>query len=105
MSRTDTEVETPILWLPNVKSWLILKYPDARKDWRQEKGTTEDDMVGCHYRVNEHEFEHDMGDGDGQRSLACHGLQTVGIDWETEQQQHMPRKDPWIPKSEDNSRP
>ena len=54
MPRTDTEVETPILWPPNVKSWLILKYPDARKDWRQEKGTTEDEMVGCHYQLNEH---------------------------------------------------
>ena len=56
--RTDAEAVTPILWPPDVKSWLIWKDPDAGKDWRQEKkGTTEDEMVGWHHRLNGHEFE------------------------------------------------
>ena len=51
------EAETPILWPPDVKSWLIWKDPDAEKDWGQEeKGTTEDEMVGWHHRLNGHEF-------------------------------------------------
>ena len=55
---TDAEAETPILWPPDVKNWLIGKDPNAGKDWRQEeKGTTEDGMVGWHYRLDEHEFE------------------------------------------------
>ena len=53
---TDPESETPILWPPDVKSWLIWKDPDAGKDWRQEKGTTEDEMVRWHHRLNGHEF-------------------------------------------------
>ena len=54
---TDAEAETPILWPPDAKNWLIWKDPDARKDWRQEeKGTTEDEMVGWHHRLNEHRF-------------------------------------------------
>ena len=58
IGRTDAEAETPILWPPDVKNWLILKDPDARKDWRQEeKGMTEDDMVGGHEQLNGHEFE------------------------------------------------
>ena len=56
--RTDVEAETPILWPPDVKSWLTWKDPDAGKDWGQEeKGTTEDEMVGWHHRLNGHEFE------------------------------------------------
>ena len=51
------EAETLILWPPDGKSWLIWKDPDARKDWRQEKGMTEDEMVGWHHRFNEHESE------------------------------------------------
>ena len=55
---TDAEAETPILWSPDVKNWLIWKDPDAGKDWRQEeKGTTEDEMVGWHHWLNGHEFE------------------------------------------------
>ena len=57
IGRTDPEAETPILWPPDVKNWLIGKDPDAGKDWRQEKGTTEDEMVGRHHRLNRHEFE------------------------------------------------
>ena len=55
--RTDVEAETPIPWPPDAKSWLIWKDPDAEKDWRQEKGTTEDEMVGWHHQLNGHEFE------------------------------------------------
>ena len=70
--RTDTEAESPILWPPKVKSWLIWKDPDAGKDWRQEeKGTTEDEMVGWHHWLNGHEFEQALGVCDGQGSLAC----------------------------------
>ena len=57
IGRTDAEAETPTLWPSDVKSWLIWKDPDAGKDWRQEKGTTEDELVGWHYRLNGHEFE------------------------------------------------
>ena len=56
--RTDAEAETPILWPPDVKNWLIWKDPDAGKDWGQdEKGMTEDEMVGWHHWLNGHEFE------------------------------------------------
>ena len=56
--RTDVEAETPILWPPDAKNWLIWKDPDAGKDWRQEeKGMTEDDIVGWPHRLNGHEFE------------------------------------------------
>ena len=72
IGRTDAEVETPILWPPDVKTWLIGKDPDAGKDWRQEeKGTAEDEMVGWHHRLNGHEFEQAWGVGDGQGGLAC----------------------------------
>ena len=55
--RTDVEAETPILWPPDAKSWLIWKDPDAGKDWRQEeKGMAEDEMVGWHHRLNGHGF-------------------------------------------------
>ena len=62
----DVEAETPILWPPNVKNWLIGKDPDAGKDWRQEeKGTTEDKMVGWHHQLDGHEFEQAPGVGNG----------------------------------------
>ena len=70
--RTDVEAETPILWPPDAKSWLIWKDPDAGKDWRRkEKGMTEDEMVGWHDWLNGHEFEWTLGVGDGQGGLAC----------------------------------
>ena len=70
IGRTDVEAETPILWPPDAKSWLIWKDPDAGKDWRwEEKGMTEDEMVGWHHRLNGHEFEWTPGVGDGQGSL------------------------------------
>ena len=52
IGKTDAEAETPILWPPDVKSWLIWKDPDAGKDWRQEKGTSEDETAGWHHRLN-----------------------------------------------------
>ena len=70
--RTDAEAETPILWPPDTKSWLIWKDPDAGKDWRQhKKGTTEDEMVGWYHWLDGHEFEQALGVGDGQGGLAC----------------------------------
>ena len=72
IGRTDVEAETPILWLPDVKSWLIWKDPDAGKDWRREKkGMTEDEMVRWHHQLNVHVFEQALGVGDGQGGLAC----------------------------------
>ena len=68
----DTEAETPILWPPHAKSWLIGKNPDAEGDWEQEeKATTEDEMVGWHHRFDGHEFEWTPGADDGQGGLAC----------------------------------
>ena len=57
IGRTDIESETPMLWWPDVKNWLIGKYPDAGKDWKQEKGRTEAEIVGWHHWLNGHEFE------------------------------------------------
>ena len=72
IGRTDVEAEAPILWPPDVKSWLIWKDPDAGKDWGQEeKGTTEDEMVGWHHRLNGHGFGWTPGVGDGQGGLVC----------------------------------
>ena len=72
--RTDVEAETPILWPPDVKSWLIWKDPDAGRDWGQEeKGRKEDEMVGLHHRLNGHRFGWTPGVGDGQGGLACCG--------------------------------
>ena len=73
IGRTDVEVETPILWPPDVKSWLIWKDPDAGKDWRWEKGMTEDEMVGWHHWLNGHEFGWTPGVGDGQGGLVYCG--------------------------------
>ena len=71
---TDTEAETPILWPPDVKSWLIGKDPDAGKDWGQEKkGTTEDEMVWWHHQLSGHGFVWTLGVGDGQEGLVCCG--------------------------------
>ena len=73
IGRTDAKAEVPILWPPDVKNQLTGKNPDAGKDWRQEeKGTTEDEMVGWHHHLNGHEFEQALGVGDGQGSLVCY---------------------------------
>ena len=72
IGRTDAEVETPKLWPPDLKNWLLRKDPDGGKDWRQdEKGTTEDEMVGWHHQLDGHEFEQALGVGVGQGNLAC----------------------------------
>ena len=86
IGRTDAEAKTPILWSPDAKSWLIGKDPDAGRDWGQEeKGTTEDEMIGWHHQHNEHGFGWTPGVGDGQGGLACFmGSQRVGHDWATE---------------------
>ena len=70
--RTDAKVEATVLWPPDAKNWLIGKDPDAGKDWRQEeKGMTEDEMVGWHHQLEGHELEQAPGVGDGQGSLTC----------------------------------
>ena len=87
IGRTDAEAETPILWPPDAKNWLIGKDPDAGKDWREkQKGTTEDEMVGWHHWLNGHEFEQAPGYGEGQGNLACCSPwgRRVRHDWPTE---------------------
>ena len=72
IGRTDVEAEAPILWPPDAKSWLTGKDPYVGKDWRQEeKGITEDEMVGCHHRLNGHKFGSIAGVGDRQGGLMC----------------------------------
>ena len=88
IGRTLVEAETPILWPPDAKSWLIGKDPDAGKDWGQEeKGMTEDEIVWWHHQLDGHGFGWTLGIADGQRGLACCGfmeLQRIGYDWATE---------------------
>ena len=89
IGRTDAEAETSILWPPDVKSWLIGKDPDAGKGWRQEeKGMTEDEMVGWHHRVDGHEWVWASSGSwwwTGRPGvLQSTGLQRVGHDWVTE---------------------
>ena len=72
IGRTDGEAETPVLWPPDAKNWLIGKDPDAGKDWRQEeKGMTEDEIVGWHHWLNGREFEQALGVDNAQGSLVC----------------------------------
>ena len=90
-----TDAEAPILWSPDMKSWLIGKDSDTGKDWGQEeKGVTEDEMVRWHHQLNGHEFEQTLGDSEGQGSLVCCNphqtqlkLQRVRHNWATEPQQ------------------
>ena len=87
IGRTDVEVDTLILWPPDAKNWFIWKDPDAGKDWRrEEKGTTEDEMVGWPHWLNGHGFEQAQGVGDGQGGLACWSPRgcRVSQDWATE---------------------
>ena len=72
--RTDAEAETPVLWVPDVKNWLIGKDPDAGKDWKQEQKGMREDEIGWHHQLDRHEFEQALGFGDGQGSLACCSL-------------------------------
>ena len=70
--RTDAKAETPVLWLPHAKCWLIGKDSDAARDWRQEeKGTTEDEMAGWHHWLDGQKSEWTLGVGDGQGGVVC----------------------------------
>ena len=95
IGRTNTEAETPLLWPPDIKNWLIGKDPDARKDWRwEEKGTTEDEMVGWHHQLNGHEFEWTPGVGDDREAwrAAFHGVtksRTQLSDWTEHKHVHV----------------
>ena len=82
IGRTYAEAETPILWAPDAKNRLIWKDPDSGKDWRQEeKGMTEDEMVGWHHWHYGHEFEQALGVGDGQGNLICCSPWTEQMNW------------------------
>ena len=87
IGRSDAKAETPILWPPHGKSWLIGKDSDAGRDWGQEeKGMTEDEMAGWHHPLHGHESEWTLGVGDGQRPgvLRFMGSQSIRHDWATE---------------------
>ena len=99
--RNDGDAETPVLWPPHEKSWLIGKDSDAGRDWGQEeKGTTEDEMAGWHHRLNGCESEWTLGVGDRQGGLACcdswgrkesdttERLNWTELNWVTKQQIH-----------------
>ena len=93
IGRTDAEAEALILWPSGVKSWFTGKKPDAGKDWQQEeKGTTEDEMVGWHPRFNGHDFDHTLGVGDGQGSLVCCSLWGCKEEFTTEQLNNKNKK-------------
>ena len=100
IGRTDAEAETPILWPPDAESWLIWKDPDAGKDWGQEeKGTTEDEVVGWHHQLNGHGFWWTLGAGDGQGGWCAvvHGVTKSWIrlsNW-TESFQHITEHTYW----------
>ena len=80
IGRTDAEADTLILWLPDAKSWLIGKDPDAGKDWRQkEKRAAEDKIVGWYHQLNGYEFEQTLRDGEGQGSLMSCLLPPYGL--------------------------
>ena len=85
IGRTDVEAETPILWPPHAKSWLIGKDPNAGRGWEQEeKGTTEDEMAGWYPWPDGHEFEYTLVAGDGQGGLVCcnsWGRKQSGHNW------------------------
>ena len=72
IERTDAEAEAPIFCLPDAKCWLMRKDPYGGKDWvEEEKGVTEDEIVGWHHWLNGHECVHTLEDGEGQESLTC----------------------------------
>ena len=95
----DAEAEAPILWPPDAKNWLTGKDPEAGKDWRrEEKGTTEDEMVGWHHQLDGHEFEQAPGVGGWTGKpgvLQSVGLQIVGHDQATEL--HWTENKQWNP--------
>ena len=71
IGRTDAEAEAPVLWPPGAMNRLLRKDPDAGKDWKQEKGLTEDEMVRWHHWLDRYKFEQVLGDGEGRESLTC----------------------------------
>ena len=91
IGRTDAEAEAPKLWAPDAKSWLTGKDPDVGKDWRwEERGTTEDEMVGWHHQFSGHKFEHGRWWRTGKPGmLQSMGSQRVGHDSVTKQQQKI----------------
>ena len=100
LGRTDAEAEAPVLGPPDAKSQLTGKDPDAGKDWRQEeKGMTENEMVGWHHWLNGHKFEQTPGDGEGQPGmLQSMGSPSVRQDWATEQlspRKYLMKPGPW----------
>ena len=112
IGRNDAETETPILWPPDSKNWFIGKDPDAGKDWRQEeKGTTDDQMVGWHHQHDGHEFEQALGVDDGQGSLACcspwghnESHMTEWLNWtDISHEIHIYRSNGYLPSQKDIS--
>ena len=105
IGRTDVEAETPILWPPDAKSWLIWKHPDPGKNWGQEeKGMTEDKMVGWYHWLNGHGFGWTLGVADGQGGLVCCGFgghkesdMTERLNW-TDRLQELPTGDQNVSK-------
>ena len=104
IGRTDAEAEAPILWPPDAKNWLIWKDPDAGKDWRrEEKGTTEDEMVGWHHGLDGHEWRSSGSWWWTGRPgvLQSTGSQRVGHDWATELNLALcPGSSMWLQMSE-----
>ena len=100
--KNDAKAETPVLWPPDGKNWLIGKDPDAGKDWGQEeKGVTQDEMVGWHHQIHGHKFEQALRNVDGQGSLACCSLwghkesdMTEWLNWKYWKKKQMSKK-PW----------
>ena len=95
IGRTDTEAETPIFWPPDMKNWLIGRDPDAGKDQRQEKGTTEDEMVGWHYQWTWVWVSSRSGWRTGRPGmLQSMGLKRVRHGWATELNRHISESSP-----------
>ena len=94
----QTEAEAPILWPPDVKSWLTRKDPDARKDWGQEgKRVKEDEMVGWHLWLNGHEYKQTLGVSEGQPGvLQSTGSQRVGHILASEEQYWTSKLYLWV---------
>ena len=70
IERINAKAEVPVFWSPDVNTWLTRKVPDAGKDWKQKKRTSENEMAGWQHQCNEHELGQNSGDGEGQGGLA-----------------------------------
>ena len=101
--RNDAQAETPVLWPPHTKSWLIGKDSDAGRDWGQEeKGTTEDEMAGWHHRVDGHEFEWTPGAGDGREAWRA---AILGVAKSRTQLSNWTELNWWLPVGSDPQQP